>query len=453
MIVNNRKKISVALIVSLVGFIFLVIFETWILVFTGKISDKMVDELAVQDFLERGNRAVSIFAASSLMNETNISDDAWQDFTDSVDPLASFVPSLRFLKISRGKEDNLYHYFPSFREYCGCANAVVVHHRDVSTSENRNIVVFRIADFCSAHSNLVLEVGLDHDVFNTSTVDAYRESIQQSLHLGFVLFTICTILALGIFIWRIIYEKRVIARQRDEEHLLFSGVLANSIVHDFRNPMSSLKLDIQMLGRECRRSEGVRAAQVTKLTDRIEKTIGRMDEIFREFLYLSRPADSTGGEFDLRACIVSSLELLAPRLEAQHLVGQFDAPYDTMMVIASESALRRVCVNVLMNAIQHSPDGGKITLKATLEGNFWQVDISDEGPGISFADRKQIFDMFYTKRSGGTGLGLFLARSALTNCGGSIEALPSSVGALFRVRVPAAHSATGMPLPPPNANA
>ena len=437
---NNRKEFRTTLFVSLIGVAVLFVLEAWILFLAGNVSGKKADELMVQDFLERGNRIATMVASSPLLTGTNMTDVLWRELPSRIQPLSSLFPSLRYIEISQGDAIVFSSQLPPPEIPRALPDTKVYRRRMNDFQNSHDVAAFRIDDVHGNGTGVSVEIGLSRDALESGTASAYRESIRHSLHLGVVLFAICAIAGLFITAWRVFYERRVLARQREEEHLLFSGVLANSIVHDFRNPMSSLKLDIQMLGREWRRKGGIDPERVAKLTDRIEKTLGRMDEIFREFLYLSRPADSTCGEFDLRASIDSSLELLAPRLEAQHLKCRFDAPLGPVMVVASEVAVRRATVNVLLNAIQHSPDGGSICITALLDGNFWQIDIMDEGPGIPVADREKIFDMFYTKRSGGTGLGLFMTRAALTNCGGSICVCPSNGGALFRIRIPAVRS-------------
>jgi len=79
---------------------------------------------------------------------------------------------------------------------------------------------------------------------------------------------------------------------------------------------------------------------------------------------------------------------------------------------------------VLVNAIQFSPPGAKVEVDARIIDNRVELDISDRGPGIPTAERRRIFEMFVTTRPEGTGLGLFLARTAIRKCGGDIAALP-----------------------------
>jgi signal transduction histidine kinase len=144
-------------------------------------------------------------------------------------------------------------------------------------------------------------------------------------------------------------EARRQRQRRAEEHLAFAGVLANGIVHDFRNPMSSV------------------------------------------------------------------------RLEQAGVAVELDVAPGGLHVLVYALALQRALMNVITNAEQFSPAGGRIAVRAIPSGGGATVTVADEGPGIAEADRRRVFDMFYSARPGGTGLGLFLAKAAVERCGGSIR--------------------------------
>jgi signal transduction histidine kinase len=199
-------------------------------------------------------------------------------------------------------------------------------------------------------------------------------------------------------------------------------------VHDFRNPMSSVRLDAQMLERESRRPEGARPERLADLAGRIDHTVSRMDKVFQEFLYLARPAEEAQEPVDLAECVRECLLTLAPRLEQAGVTPAILWQAPPPRILASPFALRRALINVLLNAVQFSPAQGRIEVDARAAGNRVELDILDRGPGIPAPDRRRIFDMFVTTRPGGTGLGLFLARTAIRKCGGEIAALPREGG-------------------------
>lgn len=240
--------------------------------------------------------------------------------------------------------------------------------------------------------------------------------------------------------WMMRREAHREHRRRAEEHLTFAGVMANGIVHDFRNPMSAMRLDVQMLGREARKGDACRLSRVAELAGRIEQTIERMDKVFQEFLFMSKPPADQREAVDLARCVQESVALLRPRLEQAGLDVHLDVPDGPLSVLVYPSAMQRALVNVLINAEQASPRGGALRVRAWLQDQSAVLDVTDSGPGVPVEARERIFDMFYTTRPSGTGLGLFLARTAITRSGGTIRVVDASQpgGACFRITLPLA---------------
>ncbi len=243
----------------------------------------------------------------------------------------------------------------------------------------------------------------------------------------------------GVLLVAIARDRRREARARQEEHLAFSGVLANGILHDFRNPMSAVRLDAQMLEKELTRDGGFRPERVRDLAGRIARTMARMDKIFQEFLFLARPADERPEPVDLDQVVRECADTLAPRAE-QAGVTLRALPHDPLPPAAAYPfALRRALLNVLVNAIQFAPCGSEVTVVLSRNETGLVIEVLDRGPGIPAAQRRTVFDMFVTGRPEGTGLGLFLARTAIRRCGGDIEALArdDGDGARLRITLPA----------------
>lgn len=237
-------------------------------------------------------------------------------------------------------------------------------------------------------------------------------------------------------------DRRREERARQEEHLAFSGVLANGILHDFRNPMSAVRLDAQMLGKEMKRTDGFRPERVRDLSERIARTMDRMDKVFQEFLFLAKPADEKPEAVDLEQVVRECVDTLSPRIEVAGVKVHAQRLNALPHAAAFPFALRRALLNVLMNAIQFAPKGSEITVTLAHQERHVVADVLDRGPGIVPEQREKIFEMFVTGRPEGTGLGLFLARTAIRRCGGDIRALPREGGGTdMRITLPATESA------------
>ena len=237
--------------------------------------------------------------------------------------------------------------------------------------------------------------------------------------------------SLALLIWAIRRDRGRELRRRREEHLMFSGVFASGIAHDFRNPMSSARLDAQMLVREAAREEGPRPERMKNLAGRMDNTIQRMDRVFQEFLSLGKPGDGAVESMDLLPCLHECVGILAARAGQKGVEVRVECDGDSPRVMADPFALRRACVNILLNAIEFA--SGVVVARVQTEKDRVRVDTFDDGPGIPEADREKVFEMFYTTRADGTGLGLFLARTAVEKCGGDVGVLPNEPGARVRV--------------------
>ncbi len=266
---------------------------------------------------------------------------------------------------------------------------------------------------------------------------ALRSMFQVALALILVAFGGC----LGLVLWIMRRERRREQAQRAQEHLAFSGVLANGIVHDFRNPMSAVRLDTQMLQKEAGRGPEMNAERVRTLADRIRQTMDRMDKIFQEFLYLSRPVSEACQAVDLPAMLREIVEMLGPRFEQGGVRPDLRLPAEPVMAWGYPNAMRRAILNVVLNAEQFSPRGASVGISLRVTPGRAVLEILDAGPGIPAGERKRIFDLFVSSRPGGTGLGLFLARTGIAKCGGTITAdnRPEG-GACFRIELPLARA-------------
>jgi two-component system, NtrC family, sensor histidine kinase HydH len=264
-----------------------------------------------------------------------------------------------------------------------------------------------------------------------AAVSMFRVSLLTVL----VAFALC----LAVVVWMMRRESLRARQRRAEEHMAFAGVMAGGIVHDFRNPMSSLRLDLQMLQKEVRREEALRRDRLEQLVDRATGTMDRMDKVFQEFLLLARGTSGKREPVDLGGVVRECLELLRPRFDHKRLQVRVEAPEPGLRVLADGASLRRALVNVLTNAEQFSPDDGTVVVRLARAGHHAAMDILDSGPGFSGEARRRAFELFYSTRPGGTGLGLFLTKMAVERLDGAIRIKDRAEGgAWLRIELPLA---------------
>lgn len=300
------------------------------------------------------------------------------------------------------------------------------------------VVTFTEVVRSGSGSEREVEVALRRDAMDQGPA-AMAEAITSVMRVSLWIFAGTFAVSLALMILLIRRERRREARRRQEEHLAFAGAMAGGILHDFRNPLSAMNLDVQLLQKMLERRGECDLERAAGLARRIHQAMGRVDALFREFLVLARPGERVRETVDLAACVRDCLDLVRERMERAGLRIAMELGAGPLMVEGRAGELKRAVLNVLHNAEHYSPKGGSVTICAGIEDGWVRLEILDEGPGIPRGDRTRVFDFFFSRRAGGTGLGLALARSAVERCGGTIgaEAGPGG-GARIVIRIPQA---------------
>jgi signal transduction histidine kinase len=127
---------------------------------------------------------------------------------------------------------------------------------------------------------------------------------------------------------------------------------------------------------------------------------------------------------------------------AQKVTLEVDTRRATEAVCLPEDSLRQVLYNIIVNAIEASPEGGVVRVSATVEDEVLQVLVGDQGAGIPEAERSRIYEPFFTTKSltgtGGLGLGLSISRGIVQAMQGTLDfERPDEGGTEFRIRIPA----------------
>ncbi|MBT3296347.1 MAG: HAMP domain-containing histidine kinase [Verrucomicrobia bacterium] len=445
---HQRISLPLALITALLVILIAGLAGT-ALVLLRQMHGRSARTAAAETVVLQGKAMVAHLSAAPATTLLSPSEDDWIEFSHLVQNLYAFQEGLQYVSVTC---NGVVVFHEQTRQLDGSPTAAapptpdptgdaVEMHRKVMHigDESLPVVVFTMSTRGAEDQDVSVSVALRKDTVNReeqATTDAIASMFRLSLLTVLVAFLICVLLV----VWMMRREVKREAMRREQEHLAFSGMLANGIVHDFRNPMSSMRLDVQMLHKETQKGDATSHDRVLGLTERIRHTLDRMDKVFKEFLYVSRPDKSGPTKIDLTACIKDSLEMLAPRLEQANVTCRFEPPSGTILVRVYDASLRRALVNVLTNAEQFSPPGESIRVDLAADGQNAMVTISDNGPGIHKSKQKRVFEMFFTDRPGGTGLGLFLAKAAVERSGGTIDIshVSQQRGASIRITLPLA---------------
>ena len=255
-------------------------------------------------------------------------------------------------------------------------------------------------------------------------------------------------LAQVVEVWRDISERRAAEANLAESHRLASlGVLASGFSHELNTPLATVLMCVEGILRETPAGEdGNAECDSSRIRDSAtiaREQILRCKGITQHFLRLSRGQRSSGDVLELDFAIAAVQGLIIPTASANSVSVEVRPFPPGLRVRANEAELQNLLINLILNAIQSSKPGSKVVVEAK-EGDNVSVRISDQGCGIPTEYQKKIFEPFFSLRSGGIGLGLFLSLTAVRSWGGDIrvESIPG-VGSTFEVLLPAIH--TGLP--------
>lgn len=212
------------------------------------------------------------------------------------------------------------------------------------------------------------------------------------------------------------------------------GELASGVAHEIRNPLNAIRVIIQRLQREFTPQND--QAEYSQLTDIIRKETDRINGTIEQFLNFAKPPILNKETANLNDCLKDIVALVEPRVKSKNC--SLKTEYGVMPLLKFDSELcRQAFLNLLENALAAVADNGKISIKTYRENNNCVVEVADNGPGIPENDKQRVFDLYYTTKPGGTGLGLPTVLRIVREHGGRLDLLNSPFGgALFRMELP-----------------
>lgn len=217
------------------------------------------------------------------------------------------------------------------------------------------------------------------------------------------------------------------------EQLATLGQLAAGLAHELRNPLTSIKLLLQPEPEDQRPPtlDGQDLAVLRHEVDRLEHTL-------QTFLDYARPPRLEKRPVVVRTLLQQTVEFVSPRARQWGVEIVCQCPEQVRRIEADAGQMRQVFLNLLLNALDASPSGSRITVRMSHPAAHWLViEIADQGPGLPAEHGDRIFEPFVTTKEGGTGLGLPVCRRIMSEHGGDITAANHQAGgAVFTVRLP-----------------
>jgi signal transduction histidine kinase len=218
--------------------------------------------------------------------------------------------------------------------------------------------------------------------------------------------------------------REMVSQIESSRQMAVLGEFAATLSHEVRNPLTSIKLNLQKLERADRtRDLSHRAGRPLEIALR---EVARLDTVVRGVLDLARIRPAQAMTCSLHALADETLEVVGGQGEGVLLERSFVSDNDSVDV--DPSLVKGALLNLVLNALDAMPQGGTLRVGTVRSNGRIRLSVSDSGKGMSPAVRAEIFRPFFSTKSSGTGLGLPLARRAIEESGGTLVLTPEGTG-------------------------
>lgn len=225
-------------------------------------------------------------------------------------------------------------------------------------------------------------------------------------------------------------HARVQEALRRRDRLAAMGELASTVAHEVRNPLNAIGMSVQRLRREF--LDAVPAASTAdraeqrELLEVLASETARIERIVRQFLDYARPPRLVPTVVDVREVLTSAVSAVDAMGAARGVQVGLEGSPDGEAIVDPDQ-FRQALDNLLRNAIDASPAGARVVVSGVRDADAWRITIEDAGPGIPPDLLPRIFDLYFTTKADGTGVGLAVTHQIIDAHGGTID-VDSEVG-------------------------
>jgi signal transduction histidine kinase len=205
------------------------------------------------------------------------------------------------------------------------------------------------------------------------------------------------------------------------ENLASMGRMTATLAHEIKNPLAIIRGSARRLGKL--------DAEAQRMADSVVEEVDRLSTTVNRYLQFARGGPGgADGPGDAAASLGATLDLLEGECLAQGCALERTGEWPAAPVRLDDASLKQVWLNVVQNALEAAPQGGRVQVALSCDAGRVCVRVTDDGPGIAAAVLARLGEPFYTTRAQGTGLGLYLSRQLVQGAGGTLD-LASREGA------------------------
>ena len=214
------------------------------------------------------------------------------------------------------------------------------------------------------------------------------------------------------------------------------GQYSNELAHEIKNPLNAINIQMSLLEREISKYDLGIGEELSDVVKVVKEEISRLNKLAKDCLSFSKSGDLDRTEEDIGRIIEELLSLITPHADLNGVSIYLTMLKDCPHVLVDRDKIKQALMNIILNAIEAMTDGGDIAINISKEDSCLNISIKDTGPGIPDEQHDKIFGLFYSTKSGGTGVGLAVTKNIIHAHGGNIRLEKLVEGVEFIIELP-----------------
>lgn len=240
------------------------------------------------------------------------------------------------------------------------------------------------------------------------------------------------------------YIRRVVAKTRElekramnSERLAFVGTLAGGLAHEIKNPLSTFSINLQLLKEDMQTIKDENSRNRLIKIQTLQKEVQRLEEILNDFLRFARGQKLELNDNDINEIVDEVVNFVTPEIKQKNILilKSYDANLPKCRI--DGNLIKQALLNIIINAEQAMEQGGELMVRTSRDKNFIQIDITDTGTGIPKNLTDKIFQVYFSTKKTGTGMGLPTTKRIIEEHKGTISVQSEmGKGTNFSIRLP-----------------
>lgn len=233
-------------------------------------------------------------------------------------------------------------------------------------------------------------------------------------------------------------RRQIKGQLQTAERLTAINQVSSGVAHEVKNPLNAILMHVELARMKLAKGDH----DVNQQMDIIASEILRLDRVVKTFLDFTRPVEMKTAEVPVDAFVSEMVELARPQASAAGVTISADLKAPGVTMMADSDLLKQAALNIVVNALEAMPKGGELRFESSIEGEEVQIRIADSGSGIPPEKRDKIFQLYFTTKKKGSGIGLAMTFRIVQLHNGKIDFVSEpGKGTAFLFRFPLENSA------------